>query len=294
MAEDTGSTVPRRELGRMLKQLRIEAGVTLDGAAEALECSRQKLWRIEAGLGPARALDVRALCELYQVNATLGSALIGLAAETRAKGWWHAYSDAIPDWFEPYVGLEAAASRLRFFKETLVPGIVQTREYAHGMYLIDQPDITEDERERAVQVRLQRQALLRRRLPEAPRVELVLSEAVLLRPIDSRRTMAEQLRRLLQVTEQFNVSIRILPLSVGPHRGSVAGEFVLLNFPPGRRTTPEPSVVYSESLTGALYLDRPEEFAAYERVWSALESSALDESQSMNMINKIMGEVYHD
>ena len=156
--EDMGSTVPRRQLGRMLRQLRTEAGVTLDGVAEALECSRQKVWRIESGLGSVRSLDVKAMCQLYDVTPELVAALVGLAGETKAKGWWHAYGDAIPEWFELYVGLEAAASRLRFFKDTLVPGLLQSRDYALGMYRIDQPEMSEEDRERAVEVRLQRQS----------------------------------------------------------------------------------------------------------------------------------------
>ncbi len=109
MAEDMGSTVPRRQLGRTLRDLRTEAGITLDAAAEALECSRQKVWRIESGLGSVRGVDVRAMCELYGARGDLTRALMAVAAETKAKGWWHAYGDAIPDWFELYVGLESAA-----------------------------------------------------------------------------------------------------------------------------------------------------------------------------------------
>ncbi|GAB3808717.1 helix-turn-helix domain-containing protein [Micromonospora zhanjiangensis] len=119
MAEDMGSTVPRRQLGRALKELRLEARITLDGAAEALQCSRQKVWRIETGLGVARAPDVRAMCDLYGATPELTTALTGLATETKAKGWWHSYGDAIPDWFELYVGLESAASHLRGYDESL-------------------------------------------------------------------------------------------------------------------------------------------------------------------------------
>lgn len=292
MAEDMGSTVPRRQLGRALRQLRTEAGVTLDGAAEALECSRQKVWRIESGLGSVRSVDVRAMCQLYDANPELTSALAALASETKAKGWWHAYGDAVPEWFELYVGLEQAASRLREYGDALMPGLLQTREYARAVYQ-HRAEVTDEERERLVNVRLQRQALLGRRLPAPPRFDVVLSEAVLLRTVGSRTTMANQLRHLLTVGQRPNVAIRVLPLSVGLHRGVEAGAFVMLEFPPGKRTTPEPPVVYCESWTGALYLDRPEEFAAYEQVWSSLGELALDAEQSAELINKIAGEVHH-
>jgi transcriptional regulator with XRE-family HTH domain len=292
MAEDMGSTVPRRQLGRTLRQLRVESQVTLDGAAEALECSRQKVWRIECGLGSVRGVDVRAMCDLYGVAPELVDALVGLASETKAKGWWHAYGDAIPDWFELYVGLESAASRIRRFDESLIPGLLQTRDYARAVYQ-HRAEVTEDERERLVEVRLQRQSLLTRRLPPAPRMEVVLSEAALLRTVGSPATMGEQLRHLLRVDGRPNVCIRVLPLSSGLHRGVEAGTFVMLEFPPGNRATPEPPIIYCESWTGALYLDREEEFAAYEQVWASLDALALDEGQSRHLIGKIIGEVHH-
>ncbi|MGN9918471.1 helix-turn-helix domain-containing protein [Micromonospora palomenae] len=295
MTEDVGSTVPRRQLGRLLRQFRTEAGVTLDAAAEALEYSRQKIWRIESGLGPVRVLDVKAMCELYHVSPEMTEAMRGLAAETKSKGWWHAYGDAVPSWFELYVGLESAASRLRGYDESLIPGILQTKEYAHSLYRLGRT-LSDEERERAVQVRLQRQALLMRRLPAAPRLESVLSEAVLRRIVGGPAVMTAQLDHLLKLSELPNVSVKVLPLAAGPQPGAVAGTFMILDFPPtkGGRAAPEPSVVYSESLTGALYLDKPDELAAYERVWKGLDALALGEAESKDMIKRITGETWHD
>ncbi|SCF06434.1 Helix-turn-helix domain-containing protein [Micromonospora coriariae] len=292
MADDMGSTVPRRQLGRALRELRTEARMTLDGAAEAMQCSRQKMWRIETGIGPVRALDVKAMCELYGATPDLVGALTALAAETKAKGWWHSYGDAVPDWFELYVGLESAASRLRGYDESLIPGLLQTEAYARGVFQ-NRADMSEDELDQLISIRLQRQGLLRRRLPKAPQLSSVLAEALLIKQIGSRAVMAEQLRHLNDLAGLPNISIRILPLSVGAHYGALAGTFMMLDFPLTNRVVPEPSVVYSESLTGALYLDRPEEIAAYEKVWASLTSLALDEQQSKQLINKIVGEVHH-
>ncbi|MCP3785336.1 helix-turn-helix domain-containing protein [Micromonospora sp. A3M-1-15] len=292
MAEDMGSTVPRRQLGRALRELRTQARMTLDGAAEALQCSRQKTWRIETGLCAVRGLDVRAMCELYGATPELTAALTGLARETKAKGWWHTYGDTIPDWFELYVGLEAAAGRLREHDDALIPGLLQTPGYAAGVYQ-HRSGMTCDEWERLVEVRLRRQALLRRRLPPPPRLDVMLSEAVLLRVVGGPAAMAEQLRHLAEVGRLPQVSIRVVPLAAGLHFGAVAGSFVILDFPLGSRVEPEPSVVYSESLTGALYLDRKEELAAYERIWASLDSLALDEGQSRQLIVKISEEVHH-
>ncbi|SCF19360.1 Helix-turn-helix domain-containing protein [Micromonospora purpureochromogenes] len=295
MTEDVGSTVPRRQLGRLLRQFRTEAGVTLDAAAEALEYSRQKIWRIESGLGPVRVLDVKAMCELYHVSPEMTEAMRGLAAETKSKGWWHAYGDAVPSWFELYVGLEAAAAHLRRYDESLIPGLLQTRQYALGLYY-PSSRLSTEERERAVEVRMQRQVLLTRRLPKPPRLEAVLSEAVLRRPVGESGVMTGQLNHLLQISELPNVSVRVVPLAAGPHPGAVAGSFVILDFPAtkGGRAAPEPSVVYSESLTGALYLDKPDELAAYQNTWKGVDGLALGEAESMDMIKRIVGETRHD
>ncbi|WP_433341647.1 helix-turn-helix domain-containing protein [Micromonospora sp. CA-111912] len=292
MTEDMGSTVPRRQLGRALRDLRTEARMTLDGAAEALHCSRQKMWRIESGLGAVRPLDVQGMCELYGATRELTTALTALATETKAKGWWHSYGDAVPDWFEMYVGLESAASRLREHDDTLVPGLLQTPGYTRGVYQ-NRPNMPPDELEEVLEVRRRRQEILVRRLPKAPKLEWVLSEAVLLRCVGGSAVMAEQLDRLLERATLPNVSIRVLPLSAGAHYGALAGAFVMLDFPLRNRVTPDPSVVYSESVTGALYLDRPEEFAVYEKVWASLLSLALDEEQSRRTIAKIKEEVHH-
>ncbi|MFC8298083.1 helix-turn-helix domain-containing protein [Micromonospora orduensis] len=295
MADDVGSTVPRRQLGRLLRRYRNEAGVTLDAAAEALEYSRQKIWRIECGTGSVRVLDVKAMCELYGVSPEMTAAMRRLAAETKSKGWWHAYGDAVPSWFELYVGLESAASRLREYGETLIPGLLQDRAYAVALYQTGSRTSVQD-RERAVEVRLQRQALWRRRLPRPPRLEAVLSEAALRRVVSGRSVMTRQLTHLLEVSELPDASVRVVPLAAGPHPGAVAGSFVILDFPAGDdgRTAPEPSVVYSESLTGALYLDKPDELRAYEDAWQGLTRLALSETDSRDMIKTIVGEMRHD
>jgi uncharacterized protein DUF5753 len=135
--------------------------------------------------------------------------------------------------------------------------------------------------------------LLRRRSPAPPRVEVVLSEAVLLRVFGGAATMAEQLRHVLEVGELPHVSVRVVPLAAGVHAGCLAGSFVLLDFPGTGMRPADPSVVYGESLTGALYLDRPGELAAYEEIWAALDALALDEAESRQLIVKVMEEVHH-
>ena len=126
---DPGSTVPRRQLGRYLRQMREERRITVKGAADILECSFQKLWRIEKGAVPVRGTDVKLLCQGYGASPEMTEVLVGLARETKARGWWQSYGDAVPDWFELYVGLEGAASRMRKFEPSVVPGLLQARAY---------------------------------------------------------------------------------------------------------------------------------------------------------------------
>ena len=236
MAEDMGSTVPRRQLGRALRDLRTEAGMTLDGAAEALHCSRQRCGASRPASARPRPRR-RAMCELYGATRELSNARAALANETKAKGWWHSYGDAVPEWFEVYVGLEAAASRLREHDDTLVPGLLQTPAYTRGVYQ-NRPNMPIDELEEVLDVRRRRQEILVRRRPRAPKLEWVLSEAALLRSVGGPAVMAEQLDRLLERTALPNVSIRVLPLSAGAHYGALAGAFVMLEFPLANRVAP--------------------------------------------------------
>ena len=290
MTSEQGSTVPRRQLGRYLRRAREDAGITREAAARELEWSVQKLWRIENGASSMRAIDVRNMGELYRTDLALTEALMALARETKAKGWWHAYGDAVPAFFELYVGLEAAAEKIRMYEPELVPGLLQTKEYTHEVIQVFEPDLTEEDREKRVAIKLARQNLLRRRLPPAPELEVILSEAVLRRPLRNRGAMAAQLRHLISVPDELpNVTVRVLPLDAGLHKAGGAGAFAILDFADGG-ANPEPSTVYSEGPTGALYLDKPAEVAAYEGIWASLDKLALDERQSHSLIASVAEE----
>lgn len=292
MATDPGSTVPRRQLGRYLRQLREEARVTVKLAAEELEWSAPKIWRIEGGATSMRALDVEAMCRLYGADADTTQALMGLAKETKAKGWWHSYGDSIPAWFELYVGLESAANRIRQYEPELIPGLLQTDDYATEVFRIGRPDMSHDDIRRGVAVRMERQGLLTRARPPVPRLEVVLNEATLRRSLRSRGEMADQLRHIGNVAALSNVSVRVLPFRAGIHPAAMSGgSFAILDFPDdGNVRGAEPTTVYCDGLTGSLYLDRPTEVAAYEAVWARIASSSLDELQSKRLIAAITKE----
>jgi transcriptional regulator with XRE-family HTH domain len=288
---DSGSTVPRRQLGRYLRRLREENGITVKAAAEILDCSFQKVWRIEKGAVPVRVVDVKVLCEAYKATPDMTEALAGLARETKAKGWWQSYGDAVPDWFELYVGLEGAAGRIRKFEPSLVPALLQARAYMEAGIVANQPSMSEEDVQRRIAIKVERQGLLSRHFPPPPRLEVMVDEAALRRSPDIPGAMAQQLWHLLKANEQPHLSVRVVPFAAGPHQASASGSFTILEFPASDTEKSEPPTVYSESLTGALYLDKPHELERYEEVWSDLDARAITEEESSKMFVAIIGEL---
>ncbi|MCK8676623.1 helix-turn-helix domain-containing protein [Streptomyces lichenis] len=280
----TGSTVPRRQLGRHLRDLRNAARFTVRAAAKHLEWSEPKIWRIETGQVSLRSLDVEAMCRVYGADEKLTQALMGLAKETKGRGWWHAYGDAIPDDFDLYIGLEEATDRISWYEAELVPGLFQTPDYARVLIKRSNPDLVDAEIERRVHVRVTRQALLTR-VTAPPRVEVALNEAILRRPVGGRKVMAEQLDHLVHLNTLDTVSIRVVPYAAGFHDGIMSGPFVILRFPDhGDTRYTEPPTVYVEGFTGALYLDKPNEIERYENAFDSIWSSALDEAASTSLL----------
>lgn len=289
MTTETGSTVPRRQAGRLMKQLREQAGISLMAAAEELEFSRARMYRIENGEVSLRKHDVLAMCAFYGANDKITEVLVGLARESKAKGWWHAYGDVVPAWFELYVGMETAAERLRHYAPGVIPGLLQNREYAESVFH-QRSGLDEAGVRTAVAVRLERQELLRRHSPRPPVLEVIIDEGVLRRSIADTLGMQKQLAHLVNISQRPGVSVRVLPFSAGPHSASSAGSFTILDFPTLGAAAPEPTTIYSENLTGALYLDKPREVETYGVVWRELERAALDRRASDDLIGTIIKE----
>jgi transcriptional regulator with XRE-family HTH domain len=287
----TGSTVPRRQLGRYLRDLRNKARMTIKLAAAELEWSEPKLWRIETGQTSLRSLDVEAMCRLYGAPTDLTGALMGLAKETKARGWWHAYGDVIPDGFDVYIGLEEAAGEIDWYESELVPGLLQTEDYARTVITADNPAVDEAEIDRRVHVRVARQALLSR--PAArPELRVILNEAILRRPVGSPAIMAHQLRHLAEASDLPNVSMRVVPFSVGLHRGVMSGPFEILRFPRnGDGRDSEPPTVFADGFTGDLYLDKPAEIDRHTAAFAAIWDAALEERISHTLIQQAAKEL---
>ncbi|EDY42764.1 helix-turn-helix domain-containing protein [Streptomyces sp. SPB074] len=290
MAEGmTGSTVPRRQLGRNLKALRNKAHLTVRAAAVELEWSEAKMWRIETGQTPLRSLDVQAMCFVYGAPPDLTKALMELAKETKARGWWQAYGDVVPEGFDIFVGLEEAAESLCGYENDLVPGLLQTEAYAREIFRTHVHGIEEAELERRVRLRAQRQELLTRAF-DPPQLSVVVNEGVLRRPVGGPKAMAHELAHLVFASQTPNVSLRVLPFSAGMNVGVVTGPFNILRFPAnGQGAATEPPTVYVDGYTGGLYLDKEKEVQRYDRAFTDIWNAALDEPSSRRLISEVAG-----
>jgi transcriptional regulator with XRE-family HTH domain len=292
MAEtQAGSTVPRRQLGRYLRELRSAAGLTARAAARDLERSEPTLWRIETGQVSVRSLEVKAMCELYRATPEMTGALMALAKETKARGWWQAYGDVVPEWFDLYIGLEAAATRISWYQSELVPGLFQTADYARELIRLHLPGKSNDEIDRSVELRLARQVILRRPI-DPPLLKVVLRESVLRCPVGTPGVMPAQLHRLAEASELPNVSLRVVPFAAGLHSGMLTGPFEVLRFPVNSQgEDSEPPTVFSDLFTGSIYLDKPHEVERYDRAFGEIWETALDDEKSRDLLKQAAEEL---
>ncbi|MBF6135749.1 helix-turn-helix domain-containing protein [Nocardia otitidiscaviarum] len=285
------STLPRRQLGRYLRDWRTQAGLTIAEAAKLMEWGASTLQRLEKGNADRiRTIDIQELCRIYGIPDEIAEGLKGLAQQAAVKSWWHSYGDLIPENFDVYVGLEASAQQLSCYQSELVPGLLQTADYARALNRLGYPDDSEAELERRVQLRMQRQALITRRHHPAS-VAMVLHESVLHRLVGSAKVMAAQVRHLAELSTRDNVALRILPFSAGVPLGLSTGPFVILEFGTDGRGQPvEPPVVYVEGFTGDLYLERQGDVQRYSRALDCLERCASDIQTSRNLLRQVAKE----
>jgi transcriptional regulator with XRE-family HTH domain len=246
------------QLGARLRRFRKVAGITRETAAWEIRASESKISRMELGQVPVKERDITDLCALYGVEGAERSDLLTLAQQASTPGWWHRYGDIVPPWFLSYLGLEEAASLIRAYELNFVPGLLQTPEYARAVVRLGYPDAQLDEVNRRLELRRQRQEVLRR--PEPPLFWVVIDEAVLHRRIGGPEVMRDQLKSLIEAAALPHVRIQIMPFHAGTQAAGCP--FVLFRFP-----EPElPDMVYVEQLTSALYLDKPADVELYTMV----------------------------
>ncbi|MER6346469.1 helix-turn-helix domain-containing protein [Streptomyces sp. NPDC001595] len=275
-----GPAVRRRKLGAELRTLRTGAGLTSGEAARLVGWHQSKVSRIETGASGVKPADVRLLLDAYGVtDAQLRELLLALA---RSDGqgrdhWWHAYRGVLPPTYRDFISLESQARAMRTLETTVVPGLLQTPEYARAVTRAAVEGLDEDRLDALVEVRLARQDVLRSHPPLT--LNAVLDEAVLHREVGGPDVMERQLRRLVEAARLPQVRLQVLPFSAGAHIG-VTGPFVIFSF----SSTSDLDVVVLDHLTSSLYLERKEDVEAYTEAFDALRRNALSPEDSLDYI----------
>lgn len=273
-------TVRTRRLTGELRRLRDQAGMTWGEVYEPMGWSESKMYRIENDKSRVLPRDVKRLLTLYGVEGEEFDALMELARKATEKGWWHEYGEALPTWFQFYVGLEDAASSLRDYQASLIPGLLQTEDYMRAIMLTSPVTDSDDVIERHVEVRLARQARVVSD-HNALGLWVVLDESVVRRLVGGRDIMRSQLEHLIDLAGLRNVTLQILPFSAGEH-ASMLGAFTILEFP----GEGDPDVVYQESQTGSLYVEKPEQITRYSLMFDHLREKALSGAQSLTLLKQ--------
>ncbi|GAA0732141.1 helix-turn-helix domain-containing protein [Dactylosporangium roseum] len=282
MASRRGSpTLRRRQLGMELRRLREAAHVTIDQVAERLECSGSKISRIETGQTGVTPRDVRDMLDIYGVDPDYADQLLKIAREARQKGWWQLYGDVLTG---AYVGLEAAADHIHSYEALVVPGLLQTEEYAQAMIYAARPDISSTEVEKRVRVRMGRQSLLTQDDP----IDLwvVLDEAVLRRPVGGGAVMRRQLEHLSLAASWPNVTLQVLPFAAGAHAG-MDGTFTMLLYDESAGQ----NFVFASNAAGGLFLEKDDELQRYGFIFDYLRANALRPDESVSLIAKLTKEL---
>jgi transcriptional regulator with XRE-family HTH domain len=278
MAPSSSPTVRRRRLAAELHRLRQASKLTIEQVAESLEWSPGKVSKIENARVSVLPRDARRLLDVYGISeGEERDLLLTLARESRERGWWQQYGEAVPGWFATYVGMEAEASAISAYQAEIVPGLLQTEGYAAALHRAELMNATEEEIERHVAVRMERQARLRQ--PDAPQLWVVLNEAVIRRVVGDRATMHEQLVRLSELASAPKITLQVLPFSAGAH-ASMDSAFSILSFEPPT----DGEIVYFEHPTCSLYLEKADEVARYRLVYEHLRAASLSLDESRRLL----------
>ncbi|HEY3872071.1 MAG TPA: helix-turn-helix transcriptional regulator [Actinocrinis sp.] len=261
-------TVLRMVLGRRLQDLRESAGLSYEEAAAALDVTHTTIRRMEKAEVNFKIVYVERLLHTYGVQEPAEvEAFLTLAREANQPGWWHRFRDILPDWFSAYVSLEGEAALIRCYEPHYVPGLLQTPGYARAVLRAGQPSASPTELDRQVDLRIARQDLLTK--ADAPRLWVVMDETVFRRTPADAEVMRTQIDRLIEATAQPNITLQVMPFAAGLHP-AMYGPFHLFRF----RYRELPDIVYTESLTGAAYIDDRNDVSTYLEVFDRMSAQA--------------------
>ncbi|MEF9907611.1 helix-turn-helix domain-containing protein [Streptomyces sp. P9-A2] len=274
-------TVGQVVLGRRLQELRETAGLTREEAARVLRVAPATVRRMETAEVALKIPYIQILLTAYGVSQGEAATFIGLAEDANRPGWWQRFHDVLPEWFSLYVSLEGAARVIRSYEPHFVPGLLQTEAYARAVLEAGTIGNRGPEAvERHVSLRLERQRLLERRDP--PHLWVIVEETVLRRPVaQDGRVMREQFDKLLEWSERDRITLQVAEFADGPHPGTYA-PFSLFRF-----AEPElPDMVFTEYLTGALYLDSRKEVSVHLEVLDHMTARAASAEDTQKLLRK--------
>ncbi|MBO0874542.1 MAG: helix-turn-helix domain-containing protein [Pseudonocardia sp.] len=277
-----GPTVLRIVLGTQLRRLREAKGITRQTAGYTIRASDAKISRLELGRVGYKQRDVADLLTLYGVtDEQEREAFLTLAHEASSPGWWHKYSDVLPNWFEMYIGLEQAAAVIRTYQVQFVPGLFQTEDYVRAVTLLGNPGAKSTEIDLRVELRMARQEILTRADP--PRIWAVVDENALRRTVGGPPVMRQQLQRLIELTDLPNVTLQAITFEAGGH-AAAGGPFSILRF-----ADPDiHDIAYLEQLTSALYLDKRVDVDNYQMVMDRLCAEAISPFETRQLLESIL------
>lgn len=280
--------VQRRRLRAELRKARQEAGLTQEQVAAAMDWSLSKVIRIEAGSVGISTNDLKSLLRHYKlVDEARTDELVMLARAARERSWWSGYRDVAPKGLLQLIGYESAAVIRRNFEPLLVPGLLQTEEYARAVIRQLEERYPAERVDALVELRMRRQELLDR--ADSPLLFFILDEAVVRRLVGGKAAMRRQVRRLIELADSPNVTIEVVPFSAGVHPG-IKGPFVVLEFP----DPADDDVLYVESALGDLIsrdVPEEEEILAYRETFEQLRTMSLGPEGSLTYLAKLADEM---
>ncbi|CAM3899834.1 helix-turn-helix transcriptional regulator [Nocardiopsis rhodophaea] len=274
-------SVRGKRLLRELRRHRMEREMSPEEVARRLGWHKTKLYRIERGESRLILDDLEELLELYGVRSPERESLFQLGRDAWKRGWWLAYRDLYQG--ESFFVMENDAAKIGFYAPNLLPGLLQTEDYARCLIRAAHPDMADDAIQRQVQVRMERQAILTRRKP--PRILAVMDEGVLRRTVGGETTYKKQLEHLLELGKRPNVDLHVIPFQAGEHMGQ-EGQFTLFEFPDPE----DPPVAYQEGLFGDVYVEDVADMSRYMLAAEKSLDAALSKAETVAFIERLAKE----
>lgn len=280
-----GPSIRQRRLARLLKDLRVAAGLKHSDAARVLDSAESKMTRIENAKSGIRLVDLRTLLDAYGVKDPTERAQIEqLAKDARKKGWWTQYAGSVTPSYAAYIAVEWDAVEMYDVEPIVIPGLLQTPTYTKALARIHSPGADEDRVDTEAAVRQDRRKVLTR--AEPLQLWVIVCEAALYHRVGGAAVMREQLKSLLTDSDLPNVELQILPKE-SPMNAALASPFVIMSFSPSSAE----DLVYGELNNGTVYYEEPGDTERFAALFRRLNMAALDPSKSRALIRRVLNEM---